>query len=105
MPFQKAVHFKDCRMINRRLLQDAEQMNLNVLSTKHFTEETWSLITPNTMKNCFVKSGFSIDHVSSNNDSAVKMTVTVYNLLECSLRTIHVPVLSRFVESGVSLRC
>jgi hypothetical protein len=30
-------------------------------------------ITPTTIKNCCAKCGFSIDHVSSNYDSAVKL--------------------------------
>jgi hypothetical protein len=30
-------------------------------------------ITPNTIKNCFVKCDFSADHISSNDDSAVKL--------------------------------
>jgi ribosomal protein L2 len=52
-----------------------------------------------------VKHGFSIHCVSSNDDSAVKMkrmTGTVYNFLECSLKTAqHVTVLMRSVESRV----
>jgi hypothetical protein len=37
----------------------------------NFTAEAWRLITPTAIKNCFVKYGFSNDHVSSNNDSAL----------------------------------
>jgi hypothetical protein len=49
-------------------------MKLDVLSAMHFIAEAWSLITPTTVKNCFVKCGFLIDHVSSNDDSAVKFS-------------------------------
>jgi hypothetical protein len=86
--FRKQFISKTAAMIDGGLLQDAIQTNLNVLSAKHFIEEAWSLITSSTIENCFMKYGFSTDHVSSNNDSAVKkMTGTVYNLLECSLTT------------------
>jgi hypothetical protein len=47
------------------LLQDTAQMKLDVLSAEHFIEEAWRLITTNTVKNYFVKCGFSNDHVSS----------------------------------------
>jgi hypothetical protein len=50
------------------------QMKLDVLSAMHFIAEAWKLITPTTIKNCFVKCGFSNDHVSSNDDNAVKLT-------------------------------
>jgi hypothetical protein len=49
-------------------------MKLDVFSAMHFTAETWRLITPTAVKNCFVKRGFSIDHVSSSDDSAVKLS-------------------------------
>jgi hypothetical protein len=49
-------------------------MKLDVLSAVHFIAEAWRLMTPTTIKNCFVKCGFSIDHVSSNEGSAVKLT-------------------------------
>jgi hypothetical protein len=39
----------------------------------HFVEEAWRFTTPTTIKNFCVKCGFSIDHVSSNYDSAVKL--------------------------------
>jgi hypothetical protein len=42
-----------------------------MLSAMHFIAEAWRLITPTTIKNFFVKCGFSNDHVS-NNDSALK---------------------------------
>jgi hypothetical protein len=38
----------------------------------NFIAEAWRLITFSTFKNCFVKCGFSIDHVTRNYDSAVK---------------------------------
>jgi hypothetical protein len=61
-------------MTDEGLLQDVTQMKLDVLSAVHFTPEAWRLVTPTTIKNCFVKCGFSIDHVSSNANSAVKLS-------------------------------
>jgi hypothetical protein len=40
----------------------------------HFIAEAWGLITATTIKNCSVRCGFSIDHVSSNDESALKLT-------------------------------
>jgi hypothetical protein len=40
----------------------------------HIIAEAWGLITPTTIKNCFVKCGFSVDHVSSNDGNAMKLT-------------------------------
>jgi hypothetical protein len=48
-------------------------MKQDVLSAICFTVKTWRLITPTTIKNCFVKCGFSNDHVN-NNDSGVKLS-------------------------------
>jgi hypothetical protein len=48
-------------------------MKLNV-SAVHFIAEAWRLITPTTVKNCFVNCCFSVDLASSNEDSAVKLT-------------------------------
>jgi hypothetical protein len=45
----------------------------DVLSAMHFIAEAWRLITPTTIKNCFMNCGFSVDHVSSNVDSAMKL--------------------------------
>jgi hypothetical protein len=89
------------------LLQDAKQMKLDVLSAVHFMSGAWRLITPTTIKNCFMKCGSSIDHVSSNVDSAVKrMTDTGYNLLTCSLKiTQYVRVFLRFVKFRVPTKC
>jgi hypothetical protein len=61
-------------MIAGGMLQDASQMKLDVLYVVHLIAEPWRLITPTAFKNCFVKCGFSIHHVSSNNNSAVKLT-------------------------------
>jgi hypothetical protein len=49
-------------------------MKLNVLCAVHLMTETWRLITLTAIKNCFVKCDFLSDHVSSNEDSAVKLT-------------------------------
>jgi hypothetical protein len=69
------------------LLQDATLKKLCVLSAVHFTAEAWSLITPMTIKNCFVKCDFSIDHVSSG-DSAVKLSEEDdwHNLQPCGVQ-------------------
>jgi hypothetical protein len=56
------------------LLQNAAQMKQDVLSAMHLRAEPWRMITPATIKNCFVKCSFSIDHVSSNDDSTVRLT-------------------------------
>jgi hypothetical protein len=61
-------------MTDGGLLQDTTHMKLDALSAMHLIAEIWRLITPTTIKNCFVNCGFSIDHVSSNDDSAVKLT-------------------------------
>jgi hypothetical protein len=57
-------------MIDGGLFQDATQLKLNVLFALHFHLET----TPTAGKNCFVKCVFSIDHVSTIEDNAVKLT-------------------------------
>jgi hypothetical protein len=72
--YRKQLILKTVAMIDGGLLQDATQMKLGVLSALHFIAETWRLITPTTINNCFVKCGFSVDHASSNDDSAVKLT-------------------------------
>jgi hypothetical protein len=53
---------KTSAMIDGRLLQDAAQMKLIMLSALHLIAETWRLITPATINN------------SSNDDSAVEIT-------------------------------
>jgi hypothetical protein len=55
-------------MIDEGLLQDVAQMKLDVFAV-HLIAEARRLITITTIKNCFVKCGFSIDHVNSNDDS------------------------------------
>jgi hypothetical protein len=56
------------------------QMKPDVLSAIHFITETWRLITHTTIKNCFVKCSFLIDNVSSNDDTAVKLTEGVWSV-------------------------
>jgi hypothetical protein len=56
------------------MLKDAAQMKLDLLSAVHFIAEVWRLITLTTIKNSFVKCGFSVDHDSSNDDSLVKLS-------------------------------
>jgi hypothetical protein len=109
--YRRQLFQKTVAMVDGRLLQDDTQMKLDVLSAMHFTAHTWRLITSATIKNCFLKCGFSNDHVSSNDNSALKLnkgkkvTGTVYNLVVCSLRTTQdVTVLFRSVETKVSTR-
>jgi hypothetical protein len=64
--YRKQLIHKNVAMIEGGLLQDATQMKLYVLSAKHFITEAWRSVTSTTIKNCFVKCGFSTDHVSSN---------------------------------------
>jgi hypothetical protein len=65
-------------------------MKLDELCAMHFTVDAWRLITPIKIKNCFVKCCSSIDHASSNDDSALKLTEDEedgwysLNLLKCS---------------------
>jgi hypothetical protein len=49
-------------------------MKMDVLSAVHFTAEVWKFVTPTAIKNCFVKCGFSVDHASNSDGSAVKLT-------------------------------
>jgi hypothetical protein len=56
-----------------RLLQVATHAKLDVLSAMLFRAEACRLITPATNEKCFLKCGISNDHVSSNDDSAVKL--------------------------------
>jgi hypothetical protein len=49
-------------------------MKLDVLPAVHLIAEPWRLIISSTIKDSFVKCSFSIDHVSSNDDSEVKLT-------------------------------
>jgi hypothetical protein len=56
--YRKQLIQKTVAMVDGGLLQD---MKLNVLSTMHFIAESWILITPATIKNCFMKYGFSND--------------------------------------------
>jgi hypothetical protein len=60
-------------MTDGGLLQDTIQMKLDVLSTMHFIAEAWILIGPTT-NNHFVKCSFLTDHVSSNDESEVKLS-------------------------------
>jgi hypothetical protein len=65
---------KTAATIDGGLLQDTTQMKLDVLSAMHLIAEPWRLITSTIIKDCIVNCGFSIDHVSSSDDSAVKLT-------------------------------
>jgi hypothetical protein len=56
------------------LQKAAAHMKLYVLSTVHLIAEPWRLITPTAIKNWYVKCGFLIDLVNTNDDSALKLT-------------------------------
>jgi hypothetical protein len=72
MPLQKAANFKDCSHNRWGLPQDTADMKLGVLSAMHLIAEPSRLITSIAIKNFFVTCGFSTDHVSSNDDTAVQ---------------------------------
>jgi hypothetical protein len=60
-------------VIDGELLLDAAQVKIDVLSANRLKAEPCRL-TPTKIKTCFLKCGFLTDHVSSNDDSAVKFT-------------------------------
>jgi hypothetical protein len=60
-------------VIDGGLLQDAVQMKLGVLSVMPLIAEPWRLTTPTAIKNCFVKFSFLIEHISTNDNSAMKL--------------------------------
>jgi hypothetical protein len=60
-------------------------MKLYVLSAMQFIAEVWRVITLTTIKSCFAKCGFPVDHVYSNNDKALKLTEDEENSIVCSL--------------------
>jgi hypothetical protein len=69
VPLQKAVDLEGC---SHYRWGSAIQMKLDVFSAVQFIAEAQRLITSTTMKNFCVKYGF-LNHVSSNDDSAVKL--------------------------------
>jgi hypothetical protein len=69
--YRKQLIQRTVALINGGLLQQATQMKLDMLFAVHFIAEAWRLITPTAFENYFVNCCFSVDHVSSNNDSAV----------------------------------
>jgi hypothetical protein len=69
--YRKQLIWKTVAMMDGVLFQDATQMKY-VLSAMHFISQAWRLITSATIKNFFVKCGFSNDHFSSN-DSVMKL--------------------------------
>jgi hypothetical protein len=73
-PNRKQLIQKTVPMIDSELLQASAQMKLDLLPAMHFIAEAWRLVTLTIIKNCFVKCGFSNDHVSGNYDSAVKLS-------------------------------
>jgi hypothetical protein len=72
--YKKQLISKTAATMAGGLLQDAAQMKLDVLSALHVIAEPWILITSTTITNCFVKCSLSTGHVSSNDDSVVKIT-------------------------------
>jgi hypothetical protein len=63
---------KTAAMTYGGLIQNATQMELDVLSAMHFIAEAKRMITPTTIKNCFVKYCSSND-ISSIDGGAVKL--------------------------------
>jgi hypothetical protein len=61
-------------MTDGGLLKNAACMKLYMSSAVHFIAQAWGLLTPTTVKNCFVKCGFLIGHVTSNDSNAVSVT-------------------------------
>jgi hypothetical protein len=61
-------------MLDWGLLENTACKKLDMSSALHFIAQAWGLLTPTTNKNCFVKCGFLIGHVTSNDDSAVRVT-------------------------------
>jgi hypothetical protein len=59
--YRKQLIQKIVAMANEGLLQDDTQMKLDVLSTIHFIAHAWRFITSATIKNHFMKCGFSND--------------------------------------------
>jgi hypothetical protein len=63
-----------------------------VLHAVNLIAEACQMITPTTIKNCFLEFGFRIENVISSGNSAVKLTENEwydwhsYSPLECSLR-------------------
>jgi hypothetical protein len=79
VPVQKAVDLENC---SHDRWGTATQMKWDVLSAVHFIAGAQRLITCTTIKNSFVKCGFTDDHVSSNDDSAVKLSEEEENDLQ-----------------------
>jgi hypothetical protein len=71
VPLQKAVDSKDCSCDKWGTAVTSYTDEAEYVFAVLFIAEAWRLITPTALKNYFVKCGFPIDHVSSNNDSAV----------------------------------
>jgi hypothetical protein len=66
--------FKRLAITYGGLLENAAQMRLDMLSAMHFIAQDSRLLTPTTIKSCFAKYGCLIDHVTSNDNSTVKVT-------------------------------
>jgi hypothetical protein len=72
--YRRQCTSKTAATIDEGPLQDSTQMKLDVLSAMHLIAEPWGLITPTAINNCFVNRSFSIEHVISNHDTAVKLS-------------------------------
>jgi hypothetical protein len=71
--YRKQLIRKTVAMIDGGLLRDAVMKKLDVLTALLFIVEAWRSVTHTAIKNCFVKCGFSYDHVSSNDYRVVKL--------------------------------
>jgi hypothetical protein len=88
------------------------KMKLDVLSTMQFIAEVWQLPILTTIKNCFVKCGFLIDHVYSSNDRIMKLCENEeddwHSLQPLGVQFedyITCDVLSRFMKSKLLTMC
>jgi hypothetical protein len=61
-------------MTDGGLLKNAACMKLDMSSAVHFIAQAWGLLTLTAIKNLFVKCGFLIGHVTSNDGNAVRVT-------------------------------
>jgi hypothetical protein len=74
VPLKKAVDSEDCSHDGWGNAPRCCTDETELLSAVQFITESWRLITLTTIKNCFVKCGFSVDHVSRNDDNVMKLS-------------------------------
>jgi hypothetical protein len=72
MPAQKAADFKDCSHNGWGAAPECWTYEVGCCLQCTFSEP-WTVITSTTIKNCFVKRGFSADRIGSNDDRVMKL--------------------------------